>query len=168
MKCKHFCKDRVAKTLKKNKSDKKLASKSKFKEIYKKSLKKCKTDEERQKVEEEYKKKMESIKIMDEVFKKLNNKKILMDTCNAQYCNEGCKGTLYEDEPGTVLKEKMNPKEYDSLLGTRKRMFNGKKSILEDSFYEKLSASRVKKLKKQGAVSGCVNDLGASINCCIQ
>jgi len=168
MKCKNFCKDRVAKTLKNNKSDKKLVSKSKIKEIYKKSLKKCKTEEERQKVEEEYKKKMEGIEIMNEMFKKLNDKKLMLDTCNTQYCNEGCKGTLYEDEPGTVLKEKKTPKDYNSLLGTRKRMFNGKKSILEDNFYEKLSPSTVKKLKKQGAISGCTNDLGATIQCCVQ
>jgi len=168
MKCKNFCKDRVAKTIKKNKSDKKLASKSKFKEIYKKSLKKCKTDEERQKVEEEYKKKIEGVEIMEEMFKKINKKKTLLDTCNAQYCNKGCKGTIYEDEPGTAFKEKIGTKEYASYMGSRKRLFNGKKSILEDNFYENLSLSKVKKLKKQGAVSGCTNDLGASIQCCIQ
>ena len=39
---------------------------------------------------------------------------------------------------------------------TKQELFGDKDNILQDGFYEKLSHAKVKKLKKNGAVSGCV------------
>ena len=39
---------------------------------------------------------------------------------------------------------------------TRKNMFCNKTSALKDGFYEGLKPKTLKKLKKEGAISGCI------------
>jgi hypothetical protein len=77
------------------------------------------------------------------------------------FCNEECKGTVFEKgSPNKLPKEiEEKYKGQDKILGVlkmmRKNMFNGKKDILKDSFYEHLGKKEVDALKKAGAISGC-------------
>ncbi len=89
--------------------------------------------------------------------------------CETTYCNKGCKGTLFQKGvanklPNNVVdgvkKNKVIPGKYKKtvlglLLTTRKKMFKGKTDVLKNNFYEGLKNSNVKKMKKNGAVSGC-------------
>ena len=102
-------------------------------------------------------KKMKTKKYHDENMKKL------MNSCLNQYCNPGCKETLFE--PTSKLPKKIEKlfKKKPTLLkfmkNVKKEMFKGKKNILKDNFYEGLTDSQVKYLKKEGAISGCVKNL---------
>lgn len=92
--------------------------------------------------------------------------------CQKIYCNTDCKGTLFEAGPNIApstfasviegLKTnniKMKPKDIANIKKTttemRNSIFKGKTNVLKDSFYEGLSAGEIKKLRKQGATSGC-------------
>jgi hypothetical protein len=94
-----------------------------------------------------------------------------------EYCNPGCKGTIFQD--GTFTQKELedmvrrNPfspdwteEDFHKIVAIykqrRSKMFrkrNGtttkKRSVLNRDFYEKLGETRVAKLKKQGAISGC-------------
>ena len=95
-----------------------------------------------------------------------------------EYCNPGCKGTIFQD--GTFTQKELedmvrrNPFSPDRTeedfretvaiyKKRRSKMFRKhkgttttkKRSVLKRDFYEKLGETRVAKLKKQGAISGC-------------
>lgn len=174
-----FCKTYVAKTMKKDKEDSKkwnLPSKSKAEAMFKLAIKKAKTEEEREKIKKEYKIGLEQIKKakrMQKEFYKMRTKKVLMEQCKQIYCNEGCKGTIYEDEPGTeyiksIKKNYPNdPKSDEMFLNIRKGIFKGKQSVLKDNFFEEVSSQKRNKLIKEGATSGCGN-VNIDTNCAIQ
>jgi hypothetical protein len=100
-------------------------------------------------------------------FKKDYNKtkKKLINSCEIESCNPGCKGTLFEKGNPNVLPKslkllkglKSSTKKMvkKMVLQTRKKLFGKKKDILKDNFYEKLSVKNVNKTKKKGAISGC-------------
>jgi hypothetical protein len=46
-------------------------------------------------------------------------------------------------------------------LTQRKKTFGKKKSVLKNGFYHGLSAKTIKRLKKEGAISGCVQKWAA-------
>ena len=91
-------------------------------------------------------------------------KRSLLDTCNQNHCNVGCKNTIFEK--GNVL-----PKSYRDLLDVfrrkRKEMFGNDTNVLdEDSFYTKITYLGTgknklskKKLMKMGAISGCYDSI---------
>jgi hypothetical protein len=87
--------------------------------------------------------------------------------CNMYYCNKTCKNTLFEagrNKYPTLPKEVTSNKELKVLLTklqkqTKKEMFGDKDNVLKDGFYEKLSPQKVKRLKQNGATSGCVRML---------
>jgi len=88
--------------------------------------------------------------------------KDLHEQCNKGYCNEECKDTLFQDGslPPALLKSFKGTKKNEALFKTiiqtqRKMIFGKKKSVLKDSFYQGLPEKDVKKLKKEGAISGC-------------
>ena len=96
-------------------------------------------------------------------FNKHTNEKGVFDNCVSSYCNPGCKNTFYEE--GTKLskgyfKRMKITKKNDYLRKffewDRKRAFGKKTNVLKDDFYEKISKQKVNKLKKIGAISGCV------------
>lgn len=161
MECKNYCERKTNKTLKKNAMQmKKIPTKSQLNLQYKKSLKKCKTEEEKENAKKIYDGHLKNISLMKSILK-LKKKKFSNDLCKIEYCNEGCKKTMYEDEPGTEFEnhmKKKEPKFVDSFMLARKRLFNGKKSIIKDNFNEKINASKVKQMKKEGAISGCVHE----------
>ena len=87
--------------------------------------------------------------------------------CNMYYCNKTCKNTLFEagrNKYPPLPKEYAKNKEMIALLTkvrkqTKKEMFGDKDNVLKDGFYEKLSPQKVKRLKQNGATSGCVKML---------
>ena len=112
------------------------------------------------------------IKIDDKKRKKLNKniksdlkkkEKELQKVCSMAHCNPTCKGTIFENGNSNVLpnefkkqmKNKKNDKLIEMLIKMRKELFKDKKSIIKDGFYISLKKSTVKKIKKDGAISGC-------------
>jgi len=93
-------------------------------------------------------------------------KKIPLE-CKMYYCNKTCKNTLFEagrNKYPPLLKGYTKNKEMTSLLTklqkqTKQELFGDKDNVLKDGFYEKLSSQKVKKLKQNGATSGCVKML---------
>lgn len=87
--------------------------------------------------------------------------------CNMYYCNKTCKNTLLEagrNKYPPLPKEVTLNKELKALLTklqkqTKKELFGDKNNVLKDGFYEKLSLPKVKRLKQNGATSGCVQML---------
>ena len=87
--------------------------------------------------------------------------------CNMYYCNKTCKNTLFEagrNKYPPLPKEITSNKELKVLLTklqkqNKKVLFGDKDNVLKDGFYEKLSPQKVKRLKQNGATSGCVKML---------
>ncbi len=88
--------------------------------------------------------------------------------CETAYCNKGCKGTLFQKGspnklPNNVVnkikKNKIPDKNKKNMsnffLIMRKKIFDKKTDVLKNDFYKGLKNSNVKKMKKNGAVSGC-------------
>ena len=100
-------------------------------------------------------------------------KKMIDSSCKLKYCNPKCKETWFVDsdeefEKGMKkLKQQANSEQHkkwaqdniDYLREGRRDMFKGKSSVLNDSFYKGLSLNAVKKLRNDGAISGCIQRL---------
>jgi len=169
-KCEQFCVDRTTST--KKHLDKKrnqfikvirtMVNSSSFKNKMNKQLK-LSNPKEKQKMRESYTKLTKALK------NKLginDNQRILH--CKRTYCNKGCVGTIFEDEPGDgyikLIKSKFGKlanftKIRKSFLNTRKSIFNGKKSVLNDNFFHTMDKTKINELKKSGAISGCERDI---------
>jgi hypothetical protein len=89
-------------------------------------------------------------------------KKLELSICRKLYCNEGCKESIFEEGNPNVLpsslikKYKKNKAGIDFLTQERKKVFGKKTSVLKDDFYDGLKPSDIKKLQKEGAISGCI------------
>jgi len=106
------------------------------------------------------------IKKRREFTKKLHSKasmKKALDGCKRAYCNIGCKGTMFES--GSEVPKEIYDKIKDKKLAEafkpmfelrRKQIFGKKTNVLNDNFYEKIRPAMVKQMKKDGALSGCV------------
>jgi len=85
------------------------------------------------------------------------------DSCKKNYCNIGCKNTLFEstkDLPKDIIKQfKDSPEVLKLMIQAKKDLFGNNSSVLKDNFYDKLSAKDIKKLKNEGAISGCVKSM---------
>lgn len=97
------------------------------------------------------------------IYSKESMKKAL-DECKRAYCNIGCKGTMFES--GSEVPKEMYAKFKDKKLtdalkplyeAKRKSIFGKKTNVLTDNFYEKITPSMVKQMKKDGAISGCAD-----------
>jgi hypothetical protein len=126
------------------------------------SRKKCK-NERCQRVDRLIKQKSQFIKSLKHPPKKEMNstKKLELDNCKKVYCNPGCKNTIWEDgDPETLpvgLRKQLRHKLLiDFNIRKRKDIFGTRKTVLKDGFYQGLSARSVTKLKKEGAISGCL------------
>ena len=99
---------------------------------------------------------------------KYQTRKNLLKVCVSAYCNKDCKDTFFEK--GKKLPSAfLNPpfakghtakarKWYRNFVSdSRKEVFGRKTNVLKDSFYEKISKTNVDKMKKEGALSGCVS-----------
>jgi hypothetical protein len=80
------------------------------------------------------------------------------------FCNPGCKNTVFESGPANKLPNSFakslknkNSNLTNYQLSRRKELFGKNTSVLEDSFYKKLDPKTKKKLKKHGAISGCMS-----------
>jgi len=84
-----------------------------------------------------------------------------LDICAKYFCNEGCKNTIFEDGPSDKLSNgfrkifKNNKELIKMMEKTRKELFGNKTTVLKDGFFEGIKPKSLKKLKKEGAISGC-------------
>ena len=86
--------------------------------------------------------------------------KKILSSCAISFCNKGCKKSIFEDGapnkiPMSIKKKYKTEVMRRFWLDQRKKLFGTKKTILKDSFYNKLSPKTVQRLKKEGAISGC-------------
>ena len=103
------------------------------------------------------------IETMEGISNKMNRPAISpLEMCKNKFCNKGCKDTLFEDGPPNKLS-----KGYRNILGNnsagiqlsrrnRKKIFNNKTSVIKHNFYTGIPQERIKQLKKEGAISGCI------------
>lgn len=116
-------------------------------------------------------------KIKDKIMKNMDKKKnkiikLIARECNLKFCNKTCKNTIFESGrnkyPPVDKELAKDPKLKKHFLQlkktTKKRLFGNKDNILKNDFYEKLTPVKVKKLQKEGAISGCVEDLPLFLN----
>ena len=88
-----------------------------------------------------------------------------LDTCKNIYCNKDCKDTIFENgnpdtlPKGLIKKYKKMKDVLEIIQKTRKEMFKNKKTVLNNGFYQGLKSSDVKKLEKEGAISGCSREI---------
>ena len=83
-----------------------------------------------------------------------------MKSCKKAYCNPGCKDTIFDkdtDLPSEYFKKfKGKPKALEVMRKFKKSIFNGKNTVLKnESFYNKLKDKDIKRIQKEGAISGC-------------
>ena len=133
-----------------------------IKDIEKKLKEKDITPEKRKNLEQGIKIQKDFVKNMNNSTRKKNTMKILKSSCERQFCNRECLGTIFEEGdinklPKEMLKKfKGNKQLIEILVKDRQKIFGKKSSVLKDSFYEGLTPKNVDKLKKKGAISGCV------------
>jgi hypothetical protein len=159
------CKKYVAEELRSYKKMRKTLKVSMTKELNsaeKKLNHKTLSDEERAETEatvKELVKNLKSINIWRKSKSQKKDSKFFMSGCKNIFCNPGCKDTNYEsgsELPKYIQKVwKDNKKALKQMNKDRKEIFGDKTNVLVDDFYEKLKPSVVKKLKKEGAISGC-------------
>ena len=112
-------------------------------------------------------------KVMKKAFPKMKftekEYKNMKRNCEKIYNNPGCKGTILEDGSPSKLpkgsadglkrvfgKNNKTFRMFERLLKKeRVQLFKGRKSVLKDNFFHKMSNKTVRNLKKQGATSGC-------------
>ena len=88
--------------------------------------------------------------------------KLELSICAKYFCNEGCKDTIFEDGPPNKLSKgfskifKNNKKLIKMMEKTRKTLFGNKTTVLKEGFFEGIKSKSLKKLKTEGAISGCV------------
>jgi len=110
-------------------------------------------------------------KTLTKNFKKQNSKsamkkkeKEMMSLCEKAFCNPDCKDTIFDESTQELpkfmtQKYKKNPALLKMLKGLKTDLFKDKKTILKDGFYEGLKSKTVKKMKSEGAISGCAKML---------
>jgi len=132
-----------------------LEETSKQSNIFKKTVEQSIKNLEKVKPRDEKK-----IKRFKAIVEKMNNpkqqsitRKNELKNCARIYCNEGCKNTLFDNSANGM---KYNSKNRNFMMDERKLIFGKQKTVLKDNFYNKLSAKTIKKLKKEGAISGCI------------
>lgn len=111
-------------------------------------------------------KKLKDLKNKEKIFKNKTFNKKMTDkfnkVCKSAYCNPGCKGTVFQNNgfpkelENEFSKENHGKITIDFLKKMRKEIFKDKKTVLKNSFYNGLKTENVTKLKKKGAISGCV------------
>ena len=119
--CKHFC-DKYVKKMKKEG----LKFRKEMKNLLKASRKKLKTASDKEKPAI-----LQSIEQINKTFETIKkeehrNDGLYRNACNKGFCNPGCKGTIFENNP---------------------------KYPLVNNFYKKTNADY---LRKEGAISGCL------------
>lgn len=114
--------------------------------------------------------KKKAIKRMNSTKHKNRAMSIDMNNCKKFYCNENCKGTIFEKGttfPAILMKKwkskKITEKDRKIIEGIfiedRKELFGDKTDILDNNFYNELDPKKVKTLKLRGAISGCTKNI---------
>lgn len=99
--------------------------------------------------------------------------KVEAKLCNSYYCNPKCKNTLFESGKElsdgfrkkiikTQKKEKISKKVREKRLKyfeeKHHEIHGNKENVLLDGFYEGFSQKEIERIRKNGAISGCVLD----------
>ena len=124
------------------------------------SIKTIKQNMKNEKLTNEIKQKMQSLLKNVESITTKQVKQGAVEGCLSSFCNPGCKGTMFEDGtklPMSVIqkiKDQPNSSQIiQALTKIRKDLFKGKKTVLNNDFYEGLK--NMEELRRQGAISGC-------------
>ena len=130
------------------------------KDIIKMMVEKVKLGKTDKKTKDDFKKKIKTI--MDNLKSKefIDNAKEL---CKNSFCNPKCKGTIFQNGkfPKEIIEKYSKTKDGDTIIKTlklmRKKLFNGKKTVIKDNFYIDFPVKN--KIQKEGAISGCAKGL---------
>jgi hypothetical protein len=140
----------------------------KLNRLRKKTIKKIKSNLKKVGDDEEKKKSLETQLKFFTKFLKPNSKKsqkIANESYEQIYCNPNCLGTTFqEDADYEKLADKYCKRVHCSdkkwmvktLKKNRKEMQNGHKTLLVNSFYRGIPKTKVAKIMKHGAISGCI------------
>ena len=138
------------------------------KHIEKQLVDKKYTVEQNKILEKELKNVRKTLKNMNNPGKKTSSIKASRRACKLHFCNKGCSGTIFEEGDSQKLSneilknikhlkdDKENIFMQDLNLKMRKELFGNKTTVLKDSFYDGLTTENLNKMKKKGAISGCV------------
>ncbi len=94
-------------------------------------------------------------KAKGKIIVKLPPKSRFLKQCALEYCNPGCKGTLFEAGKSLSKTFKGSKANINFTKNMRKSIFGNKTNVLKNGFYEKLKATNIKRAKNRGALSGC-------------
>ncbi len=164
------CKDKICniKKIEKSYEERKKSIQKSLKNIEKKIIIKEKKSENTTFLKGFFGEMKKTLKLMNKDSYKKKEIEKMKKVCENAYCNKGCKETLFQKGapnklPNNVVnkikKNKITDKNKKALssflLETRKVMFGKKSDVLKNDFYSGLKNSNVKKMKKNGAISGC-------------
>lgn len=140
----------------------------KLNRLMKKTIKKIKLDLKKVGDDEENKKSLETqLKFYTDVLKPKSKKsqKVACESYEQMYCNPGCLGTAFQEDAdhekladNYCKKMKCPSKKWmvKLLKKSRKNMQKGHKTLLVNSFYRGLPKTKLAKIIKYGAISGCI------------
>ena len=158
-----YCKNYTRKGIKILKNVTDILSKNMKKKLDKQMKQKNRTKEEEDKLDlakKFYNSFIKNIKKENTTKSIKKKEKELMKLCTKSFCNPECKETIFDESttelPKHLIKQfKDSPESLKIFTNIKKELFQGKKTILKDGFYEGLKSKTVKKLKSEGAISGC-------------
>jgi hypothetical protein len=140
------------------------------KHIEKQLVDKKYTVEQKNMLEKKLKYYRKTLKNMNNPSKKTSSINASRRACKLHFCNKGCSGTIFEEGDSQKLSNEIlkNIKHYkddkenifmqDLNLKMRKELFGNKTTVLKDSFYDGLTPEHLNKMKKKGAISGCIHN----------
>jgi hypothetical protein len=153
------CKTKFVPKFMKEDNDKWNRLMKKTRQTIKSDLKKAKNDDEKKSLEAD-------LKFYTNILKPDSKKsqKIACESYVQMYCNPGCLDTAFQEDADYekladkfCKKMKCPSKKWmvKLLKKSRKKLQNGRKTLLENSFYRGLPKTKLAKIRKYGAISGC-------------
>ena len=155
------CKTKFVPKFMKENTDKWNRLMKKTRQTIKTDLKKAKNDDEKKSLEAD-------LKFYTNILKPDSKKsqKIECDSYEKMYCNPGCLDTAFQEDADYekladkfCKKMKCPSKKWmvNLLKKSRKKLQKGRKTLLENSFYHGLPKTKLAKIRKYGAISGCTD-----------
>lgn len=93
---------------------------------------------------------------------------MMFGICKQNYCNPGCKNTLFESGKELSKGFRRKTRKFGNHLrqdleNTYREVHAVRENVLQDGFYEELPKKSVANMRKKGAVSGCILDVDPNI-----
>ena len=153
------CKTKFVPKFMKENTDKWNRLMKKTRQTIKTDLKKAKNDDEKKSLEAD-------LKFYTNILKPNSKKsqKIACESYEQMYCNPGCLETAFQEDADYekladkfCKKMKCPSKKWmvKLLKKSRKKLQKGRKTLLENSFYHGLPKTKLAKIRRDGAISGC-------------